>query len=111
MISLSTVSLNDWKSGVEPTCLFAFEEGEFAAAPLGAPIRKQILDLAKAEGFKGSTGQCATVNLVEKAANRKYLLAGLGKKKDYTPELLRRAAGCAFQYAKSRWPDMAVSAP
>lgn len=106
MISVATVNLNEWKSKTAVTCLFTFENGKFMGTLLGAPLRKQLYELAQAEGFKGSPGQCAVAAL----GNRKYLLAGLGKKKDYSPESLRRAAGAAYHHAKGRFSQIAVFA-
>src|SRR3989338_7938640 len=111
MISASTINLNDWKSATDPTCVFAFEDGQILGALPPTPQRKPLIDSAKTEGFKASLGQCAAVTFAAKAASRKYLLVGLGKKQDYSNETLRRAAGCAYPHAKSRWAALSVSVP
>jgi leucyl aminopeptidase len=36
---------------------------------------------------------------------------GLGPRKDYSPETLRRAAGSMIGYARRRWKELAVAAP
>ncbi len=107
MITLSTASL----SGLAdlPLCLFAFEDAGIAGArSLSPAARKGVLEAAKAEPFKSAVGECAGISYSDKGILRRYVVVGLGKKKDYTPETLRRAAGGLYHFAKNRYPVIAV---
>ncbi len=110
MISVSTLSLSAFREGEEPACLFAFED----AGPAGARILgglRGLLEQAKGEGFKASLGECCPVVFSQRGSSRRYVLVGLGKKKDCSAESLRRAAGSLGQYAKDRFREIAVLPP
>ena len=106
MITVSTVSLNDFQAGSLPGCVFAFEDAGLAGAKNLTPhARKQLLELAKGEAFKGTVGECAPAQW----NGKRYVVVGLGKKKEYSRETQRRAAGAFFQYAKARFERVAVA--
>lgn len=72
--------------------LFGFEE---TASLLGvsASDSRKLFSLAKAEGFKGEAGSVWVVHPADKRPAPRILVAGLGKKKEYSLEILRRACG------------------
>jgi leucyl aminopeptidase len=105
MITLSTVSANDFNSGALPAAVFAYEDGGISSKLLPPAARKQLLEAAKAEAFKGSTGECVAAQW----NGRRYVVVGLGKKKEYSREAQRRAAGALYGYAKGRYETLAVS--
>lgn len=111
MISLSPIGGGDLQKSVLPAALFTFEDaGPAGAQALPPGLRKQLFASAQGEGFKGSLGECATVAGGEKGANRRWVLVGLGQKRDYSQETLRRAAGALAGYARNRWGEIAVYA-
>ena len=107
MITLSTMPLSEFQTAEGlPACFFAYEDAGIAGAKHLQPgARKQLLDLAKAESFKGSLGECVAVTWTGK----RYILVGLGKKKVYSREAQSRAAGQLFHYAKGRFDKIAVT--
>ncbi len=108
MISVKTLSLSDFQTADTPGVVFTFEDAGIAGAKHLAPAaRKQLLELAKDEPFKGSLGETVSVQW----GGKRYVLVGLGKKKELDGEALRRAAAAAFGYAKKRFVEIAVFAP
>ncbi|MBI5631173.1 MAG: leucyl aminopeptidase [Elusimicrobia bacterium] len=106
MIKLTTALQSSLKGSELPTALFCFEEGPIAGAkPVLPAQRKAVLDQAKADGFKGGLGDCASFSSPNFG---KLILVGLGKKGDYDAEALRRAAAGLFHYAKGRFARIAV---
>ena len=104
MLTLSTLTLKDYEVGVLPGCLFAFEDAGIAAKSLPPAARKQLLELAKADAFKGGVGECVAVTW----NGKRYVLVGLGKRKENSRETQRRAAAGLYHYAKSRFARIAV---
>ena len=114
MITLKAIDASDLGAGTAPACFFAFEDAGLAAAkgPLSSPAaRRELLAAAKAEGFKGTHGECCSVLLPHKGHSRRCVVVGLGKKRDFSPEALRRAAGSLAQFARGRCKEIAVCAP
>jgi leucyl aminopeptidase len=106
MITLSTMPLSEFQTSHLPGFLFAYEDAGIAGARHLTPsARKQLLDLAKAEGFKGGLGECVSVSW----NGKKSVFVGLGKRKECTRETQRRAAGSLWGYAKSRFEAIAVA--
>lgn len=92
-----------------PLCLFAYEDGGFESTKALTPAAaKALRDLAKNEAFKGSLGECCSVLYHEKERRRRYVIAGLGAKKDAGTEAWRRAAAALYAYAGPRFPAVAV---
>ena len=105
MINLSTIPLSEFQTAAMPGAVFAFEEAGVSGARHLAPnARRQLLDSAKAEGFKGSVGECSLVTW----AGTRYVVVGLGKRKGYSREAQRRAAGQLWGFAKGRFERLAV---
>ncbi len=105
MIKVKAVLWSEAQTGREPAAVFAFEDaGVSGAAALPQPPRKRLVELAKAEGFKGSPGEVVAVDV----DGRRWLVVGLGKKKGHTPETPRRAAGALASHARSRYPLISV---
>lgn len=109
MVSVQAASHSSFKSKPGPLALFAFEDaGLQGASFLGAGTRRDLLRRAREEeGFKGKSGQTASVTY----QNRRYVLAGLGKKGEFSPETLRRAAGLACRFCSKRFPEVWLSPP
>jgi leucyl aminopeptidase len=105
MIKLSTTPLTQFQTDAAPAAIFAFEDAGIAGAKHLAPnARRQLLELAKADAFKGSLGECVSVQWTGK----RYIIVGLGKRKEHTREGQRRAAGSLYNYAKGRFETLAV---
>ena len=110
MIYPSVVNLADWLAGDKPLAVFTFEDGGLLEASLiPAAARKELARRAHGEGFKSHVGECLSVFISEDGRERRYLLVGLGKKKDLSEEALRRACGSLFQSAKRRCAELAVT--
>jgi len=112
MISLSTIAQSDYLKGSLPCAFFAFEEGGLVSAAALTPAqRKELTRLAGEDDFKGKAGECVRVPLEMRGASRRFVIVGLGKKKDFSNEALRRAAGSLYQATKNLFPKLAVAAP
>lgn len=112
MTAASTISLSALTSGDMPLCVFSFEDSGLLEASLLAPaVRKELALRAQEESFKSGLGECVSIVLEEGGKKRRYILAGLGKKSGFSKEVLRRASGSLFQYAKKRHQEIAVLAP
>jgi leucyl aminopeptidase len=103
MIKISLSTAANWRAGKLPLAVFAHEDAGISAKALAPALKKALLELAKADGFAGKLGECCAVS-----SDRRYVLVGLGKKKNLGPESLRRAAGALHNWAKGRWPVLAV---
>ncbi len=111
MLNLTCASAAELADSDAPRAVFAYEDkGILGARHLAASARKQLLEAAKAEGWKGTRADCAAVTLTEAGRPRRYLVCGLGPAKDFSPDALRRAAAAAAAYARARWPRLAVFA-
>ncbi|TPW18762.1 MAG: leucyl aminopeptidase, partial [Elusimicrobia bacterium] len=109
MIKVTTASLNALRESDLPLAVFAFEDGGIAgAASLTPKVRKAVLDKAKSEHFKGTVSDCVTVFASDGARERRFIVVGLGKRKGFSPEALRRAAGALSQFARKRYAVVAV---
>ena len=104
MLTLSTMPLKEYETGTLPAALFAFEDAGITAKTLPPAARKQLLESAKAETFKGGVGECVQVPW----NGKRYVLVGLGKRKEYSREIQRRAAAALYHYAKGRFETLAV---
>ncbi len=104
MITLSTLALKEFEKGALPACLFAFEDAGITAKSLPPAARKQLLEAAKAEAFKGSVGECVQAQW----NGKRHVIVGLGKRKEYSRETQRRAAAGLYHYAKARFERVAV---
>ncbi|MDE2038738.1 MAG: leucyl aminopeptidase [Elusimicrobia bacterium] len=108
MIQLETLPLSKLSDPNLPAAVFAFEDAGLAGARhLNAGARKRLLEAAKAEGFKGKPGECCPLSW----EGRRLIVVGLGRRKGYSREAQRRAAGKLWAFAKSRherlalWPE------
>jgi len=111
LITASAISLSASLESSMPLGLFVFEDAGFIDGSYSTPAgRKELLGLAKDESFKGKPGECVSI-LWGTEKKRRHILVGLGKKKDYSSEVLRRASGSLIYFAKNRYPAVAVLAP
>lgn len=110
MISLSTASIKDLKDYKGPLAVFAFEDtGLAGVTALSNTVKKAAFRAAQDAGFEGKAGQTASFRLSDGATERRFIVAGLGKRKGFTGETLRKAAGSLCR-AASRFPAIWVIA-
>src|SRR5689334_16986218 len=85
------ITLNDWKKWTGKTgatlAIFAFEE--------------QAPEAAKADGYKGKELETFLYRPKDSLPAERVILVGLGKRKDYSTETLRRAATRVLKVAES----------
>lgn len=112
--------LKRWPGGDRTLVLFAWED-EKASALIGLPRgsnSKALTALAKEEGFKGKERSVITLRPEDANPAKRLLGVGLGKRKDYTIDTLRKAAGTMAKAAEQkgltelevRLPEIARSA-
>jgi leucyl aminopeptidase len=71
----------------------------------------EITRSVRKEEFSGKAGQLLAIDTNGKAAFRKFVLYGLGEKKDFRADCLRRFGGAAVRYAAGvKSPSVAVYA-
>ncbi len=112
MIDLATIPQSEYlKSGL-PCAFFSFEGGGLAGAwSLTPALRKELIRLAGEESFKGKAGECVFIKLDDRGTPRKTILVGLGEKKEFCDEIMRRAAGSLYKAVKDRYSKIAVTPP
>ncbi len=109
MITLKTVPIASLRSSDIPWAVFAYEDGAIAgAASLPARVKKELLERAKAESFKAKASECVSLPSSDGTRQRRFVLVGLGKRKELSSEGLRRAAGSLGQYCRKRFKSVAV---
>jgi leucyl aminopeptidase len=95
------ITLNDWKKWTgkgETLAIFIFED--------------QVPEPAKADGFKGKELETFLYRPEKSLPAERVILIGLGKKSEYSPETLRRAAAKVLRAAESLGlAKIAVRAP
>jgi len=106
MIKIETQSPAALRFKEGPLALFLFEEG-LASHPESRARSKRIQDLARAENAKGKAGEVVPVSL----DGARLLLTGLGKRKAFSPEALRRACAALARYSQPRTKALGVLVP
>ena len=94
----------------------ALFEGEKAVqgglGRLDASLANRIDAAQKKNDFNGKSGQVLTLYGGGEKGPRHILIAGLGKRKEWTPEKIRRAFGSAGKQARAnRWTDVVLMPP
>ncbi|HAH06346.1 MAG TPA: leucyl aminopeptidase [Elusimicrobia bacterium] len=107
MIDLALMPAKEALSGQSPLALFAFEDGLPGPSFLPAPVRKALFARAQEEGFSGKAGETASFSASDGAKARRFLLCGLGRRSELSPEALRRAAASLAKAAR-RHPSIAL---
>lgn len=112
MIKVTTAAWQKLRETDTPIAIFAYEDAGAAGAAVLAPkVRKDLLERAKAEGFKGSACETASFSAFDGARERRFIVAGLGKRKESSPDTIRRAAAAVGAYARKRFKTVAVLVP
>src|SRR5689334_22525556 len=106
MPKLSTQTLSSFQTGHLPLGLFVFEDGGIAGAYPAPAMRTAILDEAKADGFKGGPGETAVLSFSDKGGKRRCVLAGVGARKDFGAEAVRRACAALLKTANPRFEKL-----
>jgi len=77
-------------------------------------IPADVLKLGKIskDEFEGKLGKTYSTATLGKMKAKRILLVGLGSKKDFEPDFVRRAAGTAVRYCKSmKCPKLSIALP
>lgn len=82
----------------QPLVVFAFEND---SASLGSVQRKDLVQDAAVLGFKGKENSAVLVSPKGGSPAKLVIVAGLGSKKNFEPEVLRRAAALAVKKASA----------
>lgn len=110
MLSLSAISAKDVQTAKDPIGFFAFEGTGLAGVTyLSNAQKKAVMDAAADEGFSGKSGEAACFRLTSDGVSRRYIVVGLGKRKGFDVESLRKAAG-AMCHRASRFENISVVA-
>ncbi|MBI4348046.1 MAG: leucyl aminopeptidase [Elusimicrobia bacterium] len=112
MIQLKAAPWSAVRDSDLPLGIFAYEDAGVAGASVVKPAaRRALWEHAKAEGFKGGPGDAVSLHGSDGARQRRWVLVGLGKRKDASPETIRRAAASMGQFARKRFKRLAALLP
>lgn len=111
MIQVKAIPWQRVRESDIPLAVFAYEDAGVApSAVLSPKVRQLVGERAKAEGFKGSKAETVSVRASDGARERRFIVAGLGKRKETTVDGVRRAAAAVGAYARKRAKCVAVIA-
>lgn len=96
-INLEIGKPQNFKSDLIVIGLFEKESPE---KKLDEALDREISQLIKTEEFKGESGELKLITTLNKIPAKKILLIGLGKKKEFNLEKLRRAASASAKYIR-----------
>jgi len=96
-IEISIANWKNWKGQGQTLAVFAFQEENPVLLGLAKPTAAALVAIAKADGFKGSEGDTLLLRPANSDPAERVLLIGLGKKRDFSLETLRRAAPKALR--------------
>ena len=97
-----------------PVAVFFYEDEAPKPAALpsaGAALRKELLERAHEENFKGKSGEVLSTFCANNGGFSRYILVGLGSKKGFNNEKLRSAAGHLYHFAEKRYAALGVVPP
>ena len=95
MLETRLAPFKEWKGTGAPVALFAFQSDNAQIDIQGLKADdalKTLATLAKADGFKGGDGDTLLIRTKHGSPAERVLLVGLGKREEFTPDTLRRAA-------------------
>jgi leucyl aminopeptidase len=107
MLSITPASLKDLSSFAGPVGLFAYEDG-LATSALPNSARKALWKAACDEDFKGKAGETVSVRAHDGNRERRFFITGLGKKKGFSAETLRKAGASLYKATKKRAKSLMV---
>lgn len=111
-LEIAPMSRSEFDAADIPLGLFTFEDGGVVDPGfLASAAARDILRQAREETFHSETGECHALSRLDSGKKHRYILIGLGKKKGFTPDALRRACGQLIRYASKRFSAVAVAAP
>jgi leucyl aminopeptidase len=100
---MMNIAYKAWSAfkGEDVLVFFAFQDENPRILGLDKdPKAKQgLLNIAKADGFKAKGQETLSIRPADQRPAQRVILAGLGKRNDFTNEVLRKAAGSAFKAA------------
>ncbi|MEK7388973.1 MAG: M17 family peptidase N-terminal domain-containing protein [Elusimicrobiota bacterium] len=109
MITVTTLTLKDFKSAPHDLAVFLYEDAGLAGAKSLTGAAKATLSAKlKEEGFKGGAKEFARVDLEYLGKHRRVYAVGLGKKKGAGSETFRRAAGALLGALRSKREKVAL---
>lgn len=112
LIDIVPINRSEFDESDHPLVLFSFEDSGFLdLGILGNSAAKDLLRQAREESFRSESGEFHAVSRTENGKKRRFILSGLGKKKGFTPDKLRRACGQLVRYATKRFSALAVAVP
>jgi len=104
-------SIKDFNQDKSALGLFAHFEAGVHAPFLSAKAKKEINAALEDEGFAGKSGELASFRACDGETSRRFLVVGLGKKKGFTADCQRKAAGALYGAARKRFETLWVSIP
>ncbi|MBI3299116.1 MAG: leucyl aminopeptidase [Elusimicrobia bacterium] len=111
MLDVKAGTLAELNAAVDPvTALLATEDGGPAAAFLSPKARKALAEQAKEEGFTGKAGETVSFKFRDGDKERRYVLVGLGKRKDAGTDAHRKAGAALYRAYKTRFETLWLAA-
>src|SRR5258708_24956955 len=111
LVDISAAGWKSWKGQNETLVVFAFQDELPILLALGKEA-KAIAELAKTDGFKGKERETLLCRPAAGMPAQRLLLIGLGKKSEFNPETLRRAASSVVTAGESLgWKELPVRLP
>ena len=110
MLDIKVGLLSEFQSGPDAVAAFATEDGGPNAAFLSPKARKALGEAAKDEGFTGKSGETASLKFNDGVKERRWVLVGVGKKKDADAEAHRKAGAGLYKAFKGRFDSLWLAA-
>src|SRR3990172_8327699 len=101
MLQLETAVKNRFRPGKETLALFHWE-GETPSSNGRVQTPKTLPALIQSEAFRAKEGECLTLHPNPEQPLQKLLLVGLGKRKEFSLEVLRRSSGQLLKAARQK---------
>ncbi|MFH1725854.1 MAG: leucyl aminopeptidase [Elusimicrobiota bacterium] len=112
MLSIDAGLFTGLNATQDPLVLFAFSDGGIVDARLlPNKLLKALKTRCEEEDFHAKLGETVSLRASDGTVVRPYLIVGLGKRKAFNSETLRRCGGHIYRAAKSRFETLWVSPP
>jgi leucyl aminopeptidase len=110
MTDLKAGTAAEFNADNAPVAVFSAEDAGPAAPWLSPKARKALAEAAKEEGFNGKAAETVSVRIHDGSAERRYLLAGVGKRREAGAEAHRKAAAALVKAFKARFESFWLAA-
>lgn len=109
MMTIKPATPKDLRLYRGPIAMFAFEDSGLAGVNiLPSAVKKRLWERAQDENFSARAGEIAYLREDDGSERRRFIIAGLGKRREFETEALRLSAGALFRHARDRMGSLWV---